>query len=574
MPPKSKSKPNPTKTNPAASIKKSRSSSGKLQTRDQSLDRFVKFNSDVSVSARPKASSVPAPVKDNGRQEKLSAFGFTAITPQDGGGGDAKRRRISGGGAGSQDDPVVIDEVAETQYAGLTQSPGFWEQIAMDAEFDLDNEESPRRPRGIMKPRFSPGEWSAKSSAAFSPRFAPSLKKKIQASATSPPPSHNDEGINAADTDVRQKTPIPVTSEIHNSDTTRELMPPPPVTPKRPRITRTLPDEVPNSQSPASSPLKTQPTQTPSPFGKRLPASWLKARSIVKSSQWYENEDTQGNFSDTESEGEGKLQPFFRESIAGSNNDEAKRIAVVGATGSPPSTSPSVSLAKDAGYLLESASEASQRKPLLWDSLKGEAPAPYDHAPTFQSTGEAQDQSASAVPPGSQLQENIPDMEHQSDDTGSEDAEDISINPPVGHHDFSQERFWLKGTESEGEDDDETESQALMMEFKPVRTQQYPQSMFVENMSPLSPEGSEAGSPTTVSQNLGGLALDLDLGLGSESQFAAVAASDTADEDDTEPGLQLPFTTTQLLPSSLMESFPMPPPMTQESSQRSNDETQ
>jgi hypothetical protein len=547
------------------------------------MDRFVNFDSGVSVSARTKKrskSSIPASIKSSGRQEKLSTFGFTAVPPKDDGGGDAKRRRISGGGAGSPDDPVVVDEeVAETQYAGLTQTPGFWEQISMDAKSDLDlamdNEESPRRPRGVMKPRFSPGDWSAKNATSFSPRFALS-QRKSQTSATSRLPSQKDERIDVTDTGVRQKTPIPVTSEIHNSDTSRKLMPPPPVTPKRPKI------EVPNSQSPTPSPLRTQPTQTPSPFRNRFPTSLLKAKSIVKSSQWYENEDTQYNFSDTESEGEGegKLQPFFRKIISGSNNDETKKIAIPGATESSLSTSPSVSLAKDAEYLLESMSEASQRRPLLPDSLKDEAPAPSDRTSASQSNEETQDLSASAVPPGSQLQGHIPDAEFLSKsphrkspttaptDDGPEEAEDISINPPTEYGNSSQQRFWLEGTASQAEDD-ESESQALMMEFNPIRTQQYPHSMFVEKVSPLSPESSEAGSPTNVSQDLGGLALNYHMGLESESQHAAMALSDTTDDEETE---LRQFTTTQLLPSSLMESFPMPPPMTQESSQCSNDE--
>jgi hypothetical protein len=308
----------------------------------------------------------------------------------------------------------------------------------------------------------------------------------------------------------------------------------------------------------------------------------LKAKSIVKSSQWYENEDTQYNFSDTESEGEGegegKLQPFFRKIISGSNNDETKKTAIPGATESSLSTSPSVWLAKDAEYLLESMSEASQRRPLL--PVKGEAPAPSDRTSASQSTEQTQDLSASAVPPGSQLQGHIPDAEslskspHRNSPTNAptddcpEEAEDILINPPTEYGNFSQQRFWLEGAASQAEDD-ESESQALMMEFNPVRTQQYPHSMFVENVSPLSPEGSEAGSPTTMSQDLGSLALNYHVALESESQHAAMALSDTTDDEETEPR---EFTTTQLLPSSLMESFPMPPPMTQESSQCSDDE--
>ncbi|CCX31650.1 Protein of unknown function [Pyronema omphalodes CBS 100304] len=64
--------------------------------------------------------------------------------------------------------------------------------------------------------------------------------------------------------------------------TSTDLMPPPPTTPKR---LRPLPDEIPNSQSPAHSPLRTQHIQTPSQKGK----GGVTGR-IIKSSQWWDND--------------------------------------------------------------------------------------------------------------------------------------------------------------------------------------------------------------------------------------------------------------------------------------------
>ena len=98
-------------------------------------------------------------------------------------------------------------------------------------------------------------------------------------------------------------------------ENSRDLMPPPPVTPKRNR--RTLPAEIPSSQSPTHSPLRTQHTQTQPPsqsswaVGMGIVSSQpLKTATqpaglrVVKSSQWWENVDTQDTASDTASESE------------------------------------------------------------------------------------------------------------------------------------------------------------------------------------------------------------------------------------------------------------------------------
>lgn len=260
----------------------------------------------------------------------MSGFGFAAkpkVPAAQEAGGDRKRRRVSSG-AGSQDDPITIDEeeteevvIRETQFAGLTQSPG-WES---DSDLDLDLDLSGSRFKigrksggaGKLTPRFSP----AKRKKGMAPRFSSALKKVIS-------PQEEKEW------DVMATSGVSGEREKSSG-----LMPPPPVTPKRPRVPLQLPEEIPSSQSPVLSPLKTQLTQAQlspttkiggqkitspliirqscSPLKTRVggiapPVGWTGTRTFVKSSQWWENEDTLDNFSETESEGEGGIRKGVR----------------------------------------------------------------------------------------------------------------------------------------------------------------------------------------------------------------------------------------------------------------------
>ncbi|KAF8535989.1 hypothetical protein BDD12DRAFT_853071 [Trichophaea hybrida] len=287
------------------------------------------------TNSRSKSKSKSHSTTPTVKQATLSGFGFAAkpkVPAAQEVGGDRKRRRIiSGSAAGSQDNPITIEDEAEeerdevvireTQFAGLTQSPG-WES---DSDLDLDLVEIVRRKSrgdaGKMTPRFSPTKRKKKKkkkNEEMAPRFSPIAHRK------------------AISTQEEKEWDVMATSGIFGErEKSSDLMPPPPVTPKRPRAPLQLPEEIPNSQSPAPSPLKTQLTQTQhssvrriggskitsplrvwqsrSPLKTRVggiapPVGWTRTRTIVKSSQWWENEDTQDDFSDTESVDEGEVR--------------------------------------------------------------------------------------------------------------------------------------------------------------------------------------------------------------------------------------------------------------------------
>ncbi|KAF8246784.1 hypothetical protein K440DRAFT_630675 [Wilcoxina mikolae CBS 423.85] len=278
------------------------------------------------TNSRSKLKSKSHTTTPSVKQATLSGFGFAAkpkVPAAQEVGGDRKRRRIiSGGAAGSQDNPITIEDEAEaerdevvireTQFAGLTQSPG-WES---DSDLDLDLVEIVRRKSGgdagKMTPRFSPAKRKKKKkNEGMAPRFSPTAHRK------------------AISTQEEKEWDVMATSGIFGErEKSSDLMPPPPVTPKRPRAPLQLPEEIPNSQSPAPSPLKTQLTQTQQSPARRIggskitsplrvwqsrsplktrvggiapPVGWTRTRMIVKSSQWWENEDT-------ESEGEGEVR--------------------------------------------------------------------------------------------------------------------------------------------------------------------------------------------------------------------------------------------------------------------------
>lgn len=440
MPPKNNSRKNNNIKIPACS-----------QTRLASLNTGLK-------SVRPKKPSTPRtgtstaarPTSTPGTKQKqatLSGFGFAAkpktpITPataeEEAGGGDRKRRRISGDG--SQYDPITFDgeaapvareikEIRETQFAGITQSPG-WESDSDLEEVVPTVPERGARPIsqrgasvGELTPRFMPAgngngkEKNERKSRIMAPRFAPpprpplarrkalssaikgaeaedlkrveeeeeeeeggeeedeegggggeastvsqTLKKPLSTAqvidlCSSPPERQQreedaggekkgggavsthwgpspapEEDIQAKDWAIVQTNGTPRPSQESQTapalvrEDSRDLMPPPPATPKRKR--RTLSAEIPCSQSSTQSPLRTQQTQTqPSlssqsrtavgmgiasslnktPLKRAIEAAGLSVVKI-KSSQWWENVDTQDNISDTASESEAEEQ--------------------------------------------------------------------------------------------------------------------------------------------------------------------------------------------------------------------------------------------------------------------------
>ena len=181
--------------------------------------------------------------------------------------------------------------VQETQFAGLTQSPGF--------ESDDDEDEV-----GVgLKPRFQAFTRRRGSLMEAGREATPPLpmdvvreaqlgvgeRSKRQTAETPPTVRKRKLG-----TETQDPTPPPT---VRRKRDVTPLSPPPmpPVTPKRP-ANRKFPDEIPCSQSPLPSPLETQ--VSPGEFKLLVTPVKIKAggsaRTVVRSSQWYENEDTQG----------------------------------------------------------------------------------------------------------------------------------------------------------------------------------------------------------------------------------------------------------------------------------------
>jgi hypothetical protein len=150
---------------------------------------------------------------------------------------------------------------------------------------------------------------------------------------------------------------------------------------------------------------------------------------------------------------------------------------------------------------------------------------------------------------------------------------------------YESERFDL------GEDDEDSQSREPAVDFRPVRTQQFPASLFYGQCSQTPPSPHPQKSATNVSQEVENLVLyyrsDNDehksqkhvesRTLDKEEDVLPPRAEhenvdETAEAADTDVS-ERPLTASQLLPDTYLESFPMPPPLTQLSSY-DDDETQ
>lgn len=120
-----------------------------------------------------------------------------------------------------------------------------------------------------------------------------------------------------------------------------------------------------------------------------------------------------------------------------------------------------------------------------------------------------------------------------------------------------------------GDEEDEEEPDSYL-NFRPVRTQQFPQSMYV-SPPPLpqspAPTQLQPQSPAGVSQSVGRLDLDLDLDYPSgDEDLPPLSGEEQWEDGEREKKKRVVITTSQLLPDTLMASFPPPPPFTQSSS--------
>lgn len=572
-----------------------------------------------------------------------------------------KRRRIQ-----RKSPPPCVGEIEETQFAYLTQSP--------DEDLDLDEDADGGGGGGsaTLAPRFL-GRGGLQKLGRHDKNLCMKTESEIV-----------DEKYNLGPTKVEQeewieklefwiklegkvKLDMAMKGEVGEEEEGK-VMPQPPITPRR---NRRLPVEIPNSQSPLSSPLKTQSTQTPSrsqrmnsPTADRGPAnrdkagrmdetSWHSRRTVIKSSQWWENEDTHNNFSETDDETEDEVGRVIL-----NNNPSVKELLGVVKTVTDPIEEPQLPVleAEQQSHtkILVSRSPIQDKSAIFTPRPSQTIPVDLESSPlsslcTTPVLMQSQSQlEVSCNDPGASIIDQRPSLQvaatncsfSENDSspltslcTTPQNSESLSSSfvteIPKTHLNDLHSRF-QSGIQNDDQPDSATnkltdqdelslgdfldpaespeEEEAPMMDFKPVRTQQFPHSFFVKDVipswpPPSSPTASFPGSlgpPTNMSQSVGDLILENEVELevdGSQGdekedhtqsilpdaplEMSSSAAANidndiessnekyrTDEVDDKEipspsepallPGLKA-ITTSQLLPDTLMASFPMPP---------------
>jgi len=544
MPPKPKPK----------SKSKTPSTTRKKLPKIQTLIAGVNFG--VTSVRRP----VTSPSTATPRQGKLSAFGF------------AKKKDVAVAKEVEDKEEMVVQE---TQFAGLTQSPGF-----ESSDYDDVDEMG-----AGLKPRFKRFAKRRGSRMEVRKEAMPPLTR---GTTPPPPPIHvvreAQLGVGGRGKNRTIETPPMVRKRkaaIETQDHTpspparrrrdiapppiphdRDLMPPLPVTPKRP-ASRKFPDEIPCSQSPVLSPLKTQ--VSPGRFNTQVSPVKAKiagARTVVRSSQWYENEDTQGALDSGEGEDSSPLSPLpdttpgplaFDKQKQKHKSSPLPRTSTTYTNFSPqiqtPATPPPVlprappATRTPSGIVHETPPHhlapqrsAGRRKATSSDT------SPLSSQAFFSQT-QSQTQGPHRDPFRSPVKARSPTKTATTRFSTAGETPSLLMSNPVKHHtppppnqDVEDEDFDLDLVEdsqpirypatasltaslhSSAHSEEEDEDEDLLQSFHPVRTQQFSESMYVRKFNEEESERREA-------------------------------RKDREMED---------ITTSQLLPDTLMETFPLP----------------
>ena len=175
-----------------------------------------------------------------------------------------------------------------------------------------------------------------------------------------------------------------------------------------------------------------------------------------------------------------------------------------------------------------------------------------DFLPTTLQPGFHKPTMSSQLPfPQSPTLSKSPVSYHSSEDSKTKsDSPGIDDTRFIKTDDASQQRIMHT------EDENPPLSQDRALEFKPVRTQQFPHSMFAAELHGIASFPTE---PKAV--------LDYDRGGAKvEEEYVQEDASQVDDDAFTLMlGMNRVVTTSQLLSDTLMASFPLPPPLTQSS---------
>ena len=553
-----------------------KTSGGKTQKRISGINGHVK-------AVRKKATA-PASSR-NPKQATLAELGFVKAASKTPGGG-AAAAADTGVEVGMRAAEEVVDldsprpekrrrtskspEIPETQVAQLTQSPGFDDCI--DDELDPDDV-----------------------SSSFLPRFPTVSKTKTANKEHMRPPP---------ETPKRRKLPI----EVPNSQSPfTQLTPSRSDAPASPTIAARLPHQPRPGADGEASPKK----QSDAVSSAATPSTRrVGSRAIVKSSQWWEN--TQDSISDTESgpsEDEARTgsQPQQRHSSPTPTTVRAaaptERTLPLQTASAPQSQVPGAisdfhepsqrneGACSQAASAADSSSLPECSQGVFWSTGLVSTPVQKSDQGGMgemdqgdggnHSAGRAQIQSAAHLCGSLSTASQLPGPS-QSGAVGVQLGDtDARAHDPAT---YESERFDLS------EDDEDSQSREPAIDFRPVRTQQFPASLFYGQRPPSPPSPYSQKSATNVSQEVENLALchrsDSD-----EHESQKYAGSRTLDkEEDVLPPreehgdvdetaetadtdvLERPLTASQLLSDTYLESFPMPPPLTQLSSYNDDDD--
>ncbi|KAI5778190.1 hypothetical protein EDC01DRAFT_378457 [Geopyxis carbonaria] len=382
-------------------------------------------------------------------------------------------------------------------------------------------------------------------------------------------PSQVEPNEKSSDEDEQLPEPTP-----HFTTQTKDKTPgPTPGTPKRP-----LPDEIPSSYSPQYSEtrhfaraLRRNSHTTPSKTTARTPrlptngslktpptavlnlGSPIKTRftiedRIIKSSQWYENEDIDDSFPlspVTISEPQTQSDVDCKVSSPGHKAEQIKQ------------PQPITNVYNQSYLQIKSPPQVEPRVQLtLGDShtgnLQAELESPLCNKPLSQNT--------LARNPDFMSHRLLEDIEAECEYTTPQSSHSERLPTP------RSQLIEDVGSETESED----ESQDPSIQFRPVRTQQYPFDLFREGSSLSAFDATSPGidsqeplynyrrSPSNSEQ---------------DTQFLRKDAPENVEKIEIDhqslhrdrPSRHAVLSETQLLPESLMETFPMPPPFSQQS---------
>ena len=330
----------------------------------------------------------------------------------------------------------------------------------------------------------------------------------------------------------------------------------PPETPKRRKKGRAGERrEVPSSHSPPGSPWTPKGASGGIPF--RLEEEGEER--VVKSSQWWENEELSIH---TQGSGGEELLDGLEEGAEDAENRFGASEPTIASPLSP-SVSPSPCLpARGIKQEDQSPSPPSPSPPTTQGNIQvnimtttTQIPINFRDTPIFTPPRPSTPPAAADGPEAEESQE--PQLPYHRHGDGDGDGDEIPLPSPtqsMGEGEF----------ERDDGDDDDVDPDGLHA-FNPVRTQQLPSSFYHHDR--------RESSPPALPEVLTGGFSSQGLPAGEEEEeveeVGEVEGGEGVEEEVAEKergGRERPITVSQLLPSSLMETFPLPPPLSQFSS--------